>query len=82
LNLYRNPFEKLNENPMKARTTLSAIGGWHSFLFCVGMYFVALIFSIFVCSSIFYVVNSKTSVAKENYTAKSESKQVLASINH
>ena len=33
---------------MKAKTTLSAIGGWQSFLFCVGMYFVALFFSIFV----------------------------------
>jgi len=67
---------------MKARTTLSAIGGWQSFFFCVGMYFVALIFSIFVCSSIFYVVNGKTSsTVKENYSAKSEGKQVLASIN-
>jgi hypothetical protein len=67
---------------MKAKTTLSAIGGWQSFLFCVGMYFVALFFSIFVCSSIFYVVNSKTP-AKQNITEKSVAKQqVLASINN
>jgi len=66
---------------MKAKTTLSAIGGWQSFLFCVGMYFVALFFSIFVCSSIFYVVNSKTPV-KQNLTEKSAGKQVLASINN
>jgi hypothetical protein len=46
------------------------------------MYLVALFFSIFVCSSIFYVVNSK-SAAKESYTEKSvASKQVLASVNH
>ncbi|HEX4850778.1 MAG TPA: hypothetical protein VFV08_08235, partial [Puia sp.] len=70
-------------NPMKARTTLSAIGGWHSFFFCVGMYFVALFFSIFVCSSIFYVVNgAKSSTAKDSYTEKTAGKQVLASINH
>jgi hypothetical protein len=43
------------------RTTFNAIGGWQPFLFCIGMYVVALMFSIFVCSSIFYVVNSKTS---------------------
>ncbi|HTS44359.1 MAG TPA: hypothetical protein VMH01_08185 [Puia sp.] len=68
---------------MKAKTTLSAIGGWQSFLFCVGMYCVALLFSIFVCSSIFYVVNSKTTSGKEVYTEKSANKQqVLASINH
>ena len=46
---------------MKPRSTLSAIGGWNSFFFCVGMYVVALFFSIFVCSSIFYVVNSNKS---------------------
>jgi hypothetical protein len=67
---------------MKAKTTLSAIGGWQSFLFCVGMYFVALFFSIFVCSSIFYVVNGKAP-AKQNLTEKTAAKQVqvLASIN-
>ena len=65
---------------MKPKSTLSAIGGWNSFFFCVGMYVVALFFSIFVCSSIFYVVNSnkntKTSLAEKS-TAKTE----LASIH-
>jgi len=37
------------------RRTFNAIGGWQPFLFCIGMYVVALFFSIFVCSSIFYV---------------------------
>jgi hypothetical protein len=46
---------------MKPKSALSAIGGWNSFFFCVGMYVVALFFSIFVCSSIFYVVNSNKS---------------------
>ncbi len=60
---------------MKPKSTLSAIGGWNSFFFCVGMYVVALFFSIFVCSSIFYVVNSnktsKTTVA-DNAPVKTE----------
>jgi hypothetical protein len=67
---------------MRTKTTLSAIGGWHSFLFCIGMYFVALFFSIFVCSSIFYVVNSKSSAGKEIYVEKAaSSKPVLASVS-
>jgi hypothetical protein len=48
---------------MKPRT-LSAIGGWQSFLFCIGMYVVALFFSIFVCSSIFYALNTKSAGSK------------------
>jgi hypothetical protein len=63
---------------MKPKSTLSAIGGWNSFFFCVGMYFVALFFSIFVCSSIFYIVNSNK--AKPSYAEKSAAKVELASI--
>lgn len=48
---------------MKRRSTLSAIGGYQPFVFCIGMYFVALFFSIFICSAIFYAVNPKSSVA-------------------
>lgn len=51
---------------MKRKSTFSAIGGYQPFLFCVGMYFVALFFSIFICSAIFYAVNPKTEVATEN----------------
>jgi hypothetical protein len=65
---------------MSTKTTISAIGGWQSFLFCVGMYFVALFFSIFVCSSIFYVFNGK-SASKAAYAEKSNSREVLASVN-
>ena len=68
---------------MTNKTTLSAIGGWQSFLFCVGMYLVALFFSIFVCSSIFYVMNGRSSAVKESYVEKAAvSKQILASVNH
>ena len=44
----------------------SAIGGWQSLMFCAGMYFVALFFSIFICSSIFYAVNANSKGAKNN----------------
>jgi len=49
---------------MKRKTTFSAIGGYQPFLFCIGMYFVALFFSIFICSAIFYAVNPKNTVVK------------------
>jgi len=65
------------------RTTFNAIGGWQPFLFCIGMYVVALFFSIFVCSSIFYAMNAK-SEAKETQkaaVATSSDKQQLAAIN-
>lgn len=66
--------------------TFSAIGGWQSFLFCIGMYVVALFFSIFVCSSIFYAVNSKPSGLKGSGIDKASvmhaGKQELASVSH
>jgi len=66
---------------MKPKSTLSAIGGWNSFFFCIGMYFVALFFSIFVCSSIFYIVNSNKQVAKSSLVEKSNTKtELVASI--
>ena len=50
---------------MKRKTTFSAIGGYQPFLFCIGMYFVALFFSIFICSAIFYAASpKKTPIAK------------------
>ncbi|MDP9040855.1 MAG: hypothetical protein M3N30_02665 [Bacteroidota bacterium] len=64
---------------MKPKSTLSAIGGWNSFFFCIGMYVVALFFSIFVCSSIFYVVNSNKAV-KGTLVEKTTAKAELASI--
>jgi hypothetical protein len=65
---------------MKPKSTLSAIGGWNSFFFCVGMYFVALFFSIFVCSSVFYIVNSNKQASKASYAEKATTKVELASI--
>jgi hypothetical protein len=54
---------------MKRKSTFSAIGGYQPFLFCIGMYFVALFFSIFICSAIFYAVNPRTELAKTGSSA-------------
>ena len=64
---------------MKRKTTFSAIGGYQPFLFCIGMYFVALFFSIFICSAIFYAINPKKSVAKDNNAIASKTVVTAAS---
>jgi len=65
------------------RTNFNAIGGWQSFFFCVGMYVVALFFSIFVCSSIFYAFNAKSQAkAAEKTAMTSPATQQLASVSH
>ena len=65
------------------RTTFNAIGGWQPFLFCIGMYVVALFFSIFVCSSIFYALNAKSASKEVERTATVvTAKQQLASVTH
>lgn len=67
---------------MKSKT-FSAIGGWQSFMFCLGMYVVALFFSIFICSAVFYAVNGRAtankSVAIEKGTSNS-GKETMASV--
>lgn len=71
---------------MKRRSTFSAIGGYQPFLFCIGMYFVALFFSIFICSAIFYAVNPRKPMAKtasgeaQKTAMASSTKQVLLSV--
>ena len=67
------------------RKTIAAIGGIQPLLFCVGMYLMALFFSMFICSSIFYAINPKKGGA-ENDMGKTATitapagKDVLASI--
>ena len=71
---------------MNRKTNFVAIGGYQPFLFCIGMYFVALFFSIFICSAIFYAVNPRTTLAKQDskYSDKTAltfaSKQVLLTV--
>jgi hypothetical protein len=72
---------------MKRKSTFSAIGGYQPFLFCIGMYFVALFFSIFICSAIFYAVNPKGEIAgngsaQENTNMITGSKQVLLTVTN
>jgi hypothetical protein len=69
------------------RSTFNAIGGWQPFLFCIGMYVVALFFSIFVCSSIFYAVNAKSAAKDAEKTtmaisAPTGANHQLASLTH
>ena len=50
---------------MKTKT-ITPMGALHPVLFFAGIYIVALLFSIFICSSLFYSCNtSSTAVTKE-----------------
>lgn len=51
---------------MNRKTTYNALGGYQPFLFCIGMYFVALFFSILVCSAIFNAMHPKSSLVKNS----------------
>lgn len=64
---------------MKRKSTFSAIGGYQPFFFAIGMYFVALFFSIFICSAIFYAANSKRTAARENTPASQKTALVNTS---
>lgn len=68
-----------------SKKALSPIGGLQPFLFCIGMYFVALFFSIFICSSIFYAINPKKNPSSQEVVAgikpMKQEKKMLASIN-
>jgi nitrate reductase gamma subunit len=41
--------------------TFNTLGGFQSMLFCIGIYVVALFFSIFICSAIFKAVSGRKS---------------------
>ena len=50
------------------RKTITPMGALHPVLFFAGVYAVALVFSIFICSSIFYSCNA----AKMDLSKKTE----------
>jgi len=50
---------------MKSTTTFNNLGGLQSLMFCVGIYVVALFFSIFVCSAVFYAIYPKKDITSE-----------------
>jgi len=56
---------------MKKTNRQLVFGSLQPFLFCVGMYFVVLIFSVFICSSVYRTFNPKKYPAM---TEKTESR--------
>lgn len=52
------------------KRTFNNLGGLQSLFFCVGIYTVALFFSIFVCSSVFYALNPRKADAQTASQAK------------
>jgi hypothetical protein len=46
------------------KRTFNNLGGLQSLFFCVGIYTVALLFSNFVCSSVFYALNPRKAAAQ------------------
>jgi hypothetical protein len=46
---------------MKKTNRQLVLGSLQPLLFCVGMYFVVLIFSVFVCTSLYKVMKTKKS---------------------
>jgi len=63
----------------KSFTTMGAL---HPILFFAVVYVVALLFSIFICSSLFYSCKSNTNVAKEQKmpTQKQETEGTPATV--
>jgi hypothetical protein len=60
---------------MKART-FTTMGALHPVLFFAGVYIVALLFSIFICSSLFYSCNSSSATMSQQEKAPVQSKPV------
>ena len=53
---------------MKSKT-FTPMGSLHPILFFAGLYAVALLFSIFICSSLFYSCNARTANPGSEKTA-------------
>ena len=62
--------------------TFSRTTGTASFLFCIGMFFVALFISVFACSAIYYALRTDNTGANKEIVKQPVVKQqpVLASI--
>jgi hypothetical protein len=56
---------------MKTKT-FTPMGALHPVLFFAGVYVVALIFSIFICSSLFYSCNSSAAKISKEQSPKQE----------
>jgi hypothetical protein len=74
------PFEKLKPVRMKARN-FTPMGSMHPILFFVFVYVVALLFSIFICSSLFYSCNARpANVLSEKVSPSSVEKGAVSAI--
>jgi hypothetical protein len=64
---------------MRAKT-FTPVGSMHPILFFAGVYVVALVFSIFICSALFYSCNStsagESAISKKAEAAKERSLEV------
>jgi len=59
----------------------TVMGAMHPILFFAGVYVVVLLFSIFICSTIFYSCNAaKTTLAKKTEKASPATSNVTASV--
>ena len=65
---------------MKTRS-FSTMGALHPVLFFAGVYVVALVFSIFICSSLFYSCNSSSTTKLLNSQAKPQKTAPVADAN-
>ncbi len=61
---------------MKTKT-LTSVGALHPLLFFMTVYVVALLLSIFICSSIFYSLNNKEMADHGNLPAPAEVKKEM-----
>jgi hypothetical protein len=60
----------------------STIGSLHPFLFLTGVYLITLVFSIFICSTIFYSCNASTGKVKGlNQNLNLIEKSITANVN-
>ena len=76
-----SPIEKLLKPTLMKTRNFTPMGALHPVLFFAGVYVVALLFSIFICSSLFYSCNaSKTEVAEKQETP-SKQQAYVSSVN-
>lgn len=59
---------------MKKTNRQLVLGSLQPFLFCLGMYFVVLIFSVFICTSIYKTMHTK----KFSMTAEKKSNNIVS----
>ncbi|TAL51480.1 MAG: hypothetical protein EPN92_00610 [Chitinophagaceae bacterium] len=62
------------------RKTFTPMGALHPILFFAGVYVVALFFSIFICSSLFYSCNTSTNAIAKEVKSTPAQNNTLASV--